>query len=216
MRITAFLIGVCIIVFTVQVISEIMFCQNSGNICIEGIDPFTYTFSLIPINALHGAWWQFITYMFLHGGIGHLMFNMFVLFLFGSVVEHALGKKRFLLLYIISGIGAAFLHIVLSGVSYTIMLGASGAIFGILAAYGFMFPRNKIIVFPIPFPLPAWIAVVGIAILEFLIGVYGLESGVANFGHLGGILTGAVLVYYWKHKKPKSIWERRRYEFFWE
>jgi membrane associated rhomboid family serine protease len=224
MRITAIILAITVAVFITQVAFDFTYCP--GAYCIEGnIDPFTYQFSLVPVNAvLHGQVWQFVTYMFLHGtrdsygnfSALHIMFNMFVLLIFGVVVEQALGARKFITLYLVSGIGAAFLHVALTGISDIVMLGASGAVFGILAAYGFMFPNNKIIIFPIPVPLPSWIAIVGIAILEFILGFYQLESGIANFGHLGGIVTGAVLVYFWKHRKPKNVHERRNYEFFWQ
>jgi membrane associated rhomboid family serine protease len=208
------LITISIVVFVVQAFFEGMYCPG---MCPEGVDPFTYSFSLVPQNAINGGqFYQFVTYMFLHGGSIHILFNMFVLLIFGGVVEQALGIRRYITLYLVSGIGAAFLHVALTGISDVVMLGASGAVFGILAAYGFMFPSNRIIVFPIPVPLPSWIAIIGIAILEFILGVYSLESGIANFGHLGGIITGAALVYYWKGIKPRDVHEKRRYEFFWE
>ncbi len=226
MRITYSIVAVCMVVFLLQNMAYSLYCTTPlSDMCIisytpdgqiEKTDPITYHFSLVPENAFSGEVWQFFTYIFLHAGPLHLMFNMFVLLIFGGVVEHALGEKRFLILYFASGIGGALLHIFLTGVSDTLLIGASGSIFGVLAAYGFMFPKNKIIVFPIPFPLPSWIAVVGIAVLEFIVGLLGLEAGVANFGHLGGILTGALLVYYWKRQKPRNIYARRKYEFFWE
>ena len=210
------LVAINLIMFVGQAVSTNIYCPIG--LCDEdNVDPFTYSFSLVPENAINGGqFYQFITYMFLHGGSLHLFFNMFVLIMFGGVVEHALGTRRFIILYLVSGMGSAFLHVALTGVSGVIMLGASGAVFGLLAAYGFMFPHNKIYIFPIPIPLPAWIMIIGIAILEFLLGAYSLDSGVANFGHLGGIITGVLLVYYWKNRKPRDVNKRRSYEFFWE
>jgi membrane associated rhomboid family serine protease len=202
MRITTALIGINLAAFMLQVL----------------IAPFTTFFWLVPSEALSGAWWQFITYMFMHGGVMHIMINMFVLFIFGGVIENALGERRYIMLYLISGVGSAFLYIFLMGISDIPMLGASGAVFGVMAAFGFMFPKEKIIIFPLPFPIPAFAAILAIAALELFLGVTGIEPGIANFGHLGGLLTGLALTYYWKGKRPKKSDVRavRDYQFFWE
>ncbi len=202
MRITTALIGINIVMFILQV----------------AIAPFTSLFWLVPSEALSGAWWQFITYMFMHGGVMHIMINMFVLFIFGGVIENALGERRYIALYLISGIGSAFLYILLMGISDIPMLGASGAVFGVMAAFGFMFPREKIIIFPIPYAIPSYIAILAIAGLELFLGLTGFEPGIANFGHLGGLLTGFALTYYWKNRRPKKSDVRavRDYQFFWE
>lgn len=202
MRITTALIGINIVMFILQV----------------AIAPFTSLFWLVPSEALSGAWWQFITYMFMHGGVMHIMINMFVLFIFGGVIENALGERRYITLYLISGIGSAFLYILLMGISDIPMLGASGAVFGVMAAFGFMFPREKIIIFPIPYAIPSYIAILAIAGLELFLGLTGFEPGIANFGHLGGLLTGFALTYYWKNRRPKKSDVRavRDYQFFWE
>ena len=118
MRLTFVLIGVNVFVFMLQ-------AMFSG---------FTNIFALTPELAFRGAWWQFFTYMFLHGGTMHIMLNMFMLFIFGEVMEHALGKARFMLLYIVAGLGSAVAYIFLTGLSHipfvgTTMLGASGAVF---------------------------------------------------------------------------------------
>jgi membrane associated rhomboid family serine protease len=202
MRITFALIGLNVFIFLLQL----------------SVGGFTDVFALTPTLALRGAWWQFFSYMFLHGGPMHLTLNMFILFIFGEVMEHALGEIRYITLYILSGLGSALMFIILMGVADIAMLGASGAVFGILAAYGLMFPKHKIWV-PIPFivPLPAITVVILLAAMEFVIGFLGLEEGIANFGHFGGIISGIILTYYWKKTtRPKSIDERRKYEFFWE
>jgi len=206
MRITAVLIGINVAAFMLQAIF------------LDYWKAILDIFALTPTAALSGAWWQFITYMFLHGGISHLMINMFILFIFGVVIENALGVRRYLTLYLVSGIGSAFLYIVLMGVENIAMLGASGAVFGVMAAYGFMFPRDKIVIFPIPKPIPAYVAILGIAAFELFLGVSGLDPGIANFGHLGGLMTGLGLTYYWKNKRPKASDVRavRDYQFFWE
>lgn len=207
MRITIGLISLNVLVFILQI----------------ALSGFTDSFALNPSEALNGAWWQFFTYMFLHGGPMHIGINMFMLFIFGEVMEYALGTVKYITLYLISGLGSAFIFIILTGmvdVSLlgTSMIGASGAVFGILAAYGLMFPKEKIWV-PIPFvvPLPAFTVVILLAVMEFLIGFLGLEEGIANFGHLGGIITGMLLIFYWKKtSRPRNLAEKRHYEFFWE
>lgn len=181
----------------------------------------TTTFALIPVDALSGNYWQFFTYMFLHGDIMHLFINMFVLVIFGSIIEKTLGTKTYIYLFIISGLGSGFLYILLSYIFSTSsfiwpMLGASGAIFGIMAAYGILFPKNWIIMFP-GIPMPASVAVIVFAGVEFFFGVTGLQSGVANFGHLGGLVFGVIFIFAWKKwKKIKEESELGKWEFFWE
>lgn len=195
---------------------------------LQGIfgDAFTYSFSLVPAQAFSGAVWQFVTYMFMHGGIMHIAINMFVLLIFGGMVERELGWKKFLMLYFVAGIGSAFLYLgltwvftpihLLPGVALVPMLGASGAVFGILTAYAFMFPRRWIIMFP-GIPLPAALLVVLFAIVELFSGVFGLDPGIANFGHLGGILFGFLLMLYWRYRKKKSrALELGDFEWVWE
>jgi len=178
---------------------------------------FTDAFALIPDFAMNGAYWQFITYMFLHGNPAHILINMFVLGIFGPLVEHWLGRERFILLYFLAGLGSAFLYISLTGASLTPMLGASGAVFGILAAYAFLFPKNIILVFFIP--MPALFAVIAIMVFELLAGALGLMPGIAHFGHLGGAITGLVFMFLWRKLSKRPSLEDRRpasYEFIWE
>lgn len=205
-RVTLTLIGANAIVFFLQI----------------AFAGFTPMFALAPDLAFSGAWWQFFTYMFLHGGPMHIGINMFILFMFGEIVERALGWLRYLTLYIVSGLGSALIYIFLTltldpSMIGTTMLGASGAVFGVIAAYGLMFPKEKIWIPPIPVALPAFTVVILFAVVEFAIGFFGLEQGIANFGHLGGILTGAFMTWYWKNtSRPRNVNERRNFEFYWE
>lgn len=171
-------------------------------------------FALTPSLALKGYIWQFITYMFLHADLWHISVNMFVLFMFGPVMEEYLGEKRFLILYFISGIGSALMYIILTQEPDVLMLGASGAVFGVLAAFAVAFPKERLILFPIPVPIRAIYLIILLAVAEFTMGIFGVERGIANFGHFGGIITGILLVLYWKHKQSKRI--IRDYQFFWE
>jgi membrane associated rhomboid family serine protease len=144
--------------------------------------------------------YQFVTYMFLHAGFGHLFSNMFALWMFGRTLEYELGSQRFLTYYMVCGIGAALIQIgiaTLFGESLT-LLGASGAVFGLLLAFGLMHPNNQIYIIPLPFPIKAKWFVVGYAVLEILLGWSGADTGVAHFAHVGGMLWGLVLLLLWR------------------
>ncbi len=167
------------------------------------IEPFTSLVALTPTMAFDGYYWQFLTYMFTHGGITHLGLNMLALFMFGGVMERVLGWKKFTLLYFASGVGSALLHIAISGISDIPLLGASGAVFAVLAAYAYKFPKNIIFVFP-GIPVPAALLVTFFVIFELFSGVFGLQQGIANFGHLGGIISGLMLMFYWGREERKG------------
>lgn len=147
--------------------------------------------------------YQFITYMFLHGGFGHLFFNMFALWMFGRTLEYELGSKRFLTYYMVCGIGAALLQMLvawMTGEVYFTLLGASGAVMGLLLAFGVMHPNEILIMFPIPMPIKAKWFVIGYAILELYLGWSGRDASVAHFAHIGGMLWGLALLYFWKKR----------------
>ncbi|MBQ2423430.1 MAG: rhomboid family intramembrane serine protease [Alistipes sp.] len=147
--------------------------------------------------------YQFVSYMFLHGSFSHLFFNMFALWMFGRTLEYELGTKRFLTYYFVCGIGAALFQMLVAWVFGEIgftMLGASGATMGLLMAFGVMHPNNQIFVFPIPMPIKAKWFVVGYIILELFQG-WGVNDGIAHFAHVGGMLWGWALLYYWKNKR---------------
>ena len=146
--------------------------------------------------------YQFVTYMFLHAGFGHLFSNMFALWMFGRTLEYELGSQRFLTYYMVCGIGAALIQIgvaSLFGESLT-LLGASGAVFGLLLAFGVLHPNNMIYIIPLPFPIKAKWFVLGYAVLEIVLGWSPLNTGVAHFAHVGGMLWGLALLYWWRKK----------------
>lgn len=189
-------------------------------------------FGLFYPASPHFRVWQFITYMFVHGGFWHIFFNMYTLFIFGCVVENIIGSRKFLILYLVCGIGSALLHL---GVEYTQAqvylkhiaegsrqaveayaalkltptVGASGAIYGVLIAYAMLFPEARLtLIFP-PISLKAktWILIfIGI---ELFTGVTGTIEGVAHFAHLGGMLFGWLLIRYWKNKG--NLFEREEW-----
>jgi len=174
---------------------------------------FTETFVLLPSLALSGYYFQFISYMFLHGSLIHIALNMFVFAIFGFPLEQTIGRTRFLTVYVLSGLGSAVFYILMMA-SYDIsLLGASGAVFGILAAYAFKYPRQWVYLFGL-FPLPAAVLIVFLLIEETFLGVLGLQPGIANFGHVGGIITGLLIMFYWKLKEERR--PTREYQFIWE
>jgi membrane associated rhomboid family serine protease len=162
---------------------------------------------------------QIFTYMFLHAGSGHIFSNMFGLFMFGPMLERFLGSQRFLILYIVSGVGACLLHgainlyelskYAVDSPEYTLimsvpMVGASGAIFGMLGAFARLFPNTEMIIFPLPIPIKAKYLVSLYAIFEiFQEMVYDIMPGVAHFAHIGGLIFGILLINYWNKKKNR-------------
>jgi len=144
--------------------------------------------------------WQLITYAFLHGSVGHIFLNMFALFMFGRSLESYWGARRFLIYYLICVLTAGLTQLALTaGVADAKpTIGASGGVFGVLLAFAWFFPRQKLIVLPIPVPLPAWLVVGGYALLELFFGVTGLDASVAHFAHLGGMLGGILCILYWR------------------
>ena len=158
-------------------------------------------FALNPITFITKPW-QLVTYMFMHGGFGHLFFNMYTLYIFGSVLERVWGTKKFLLFYFVTGIGAALVHILvqyLTG-SFALTVGASGAIYGILMGYAMLYPDSIMtLIFP-PISLKAKWFVLIFAGIELLLGITGTQAGVAHFAHLGGLIFGLLLMLYWTKK----------------
>ena len=162
--------------------------------------------------------WQPLTYMFMHGGFSHLFFNMFSLWMFGRTLEWELGWKRFLIYYIVCGVGAALFQMGIAQIDLSHMevgtatwarymstptVGASGAIFGLLLAFGMMHPNAIIsLIFP-PISLKAKWFVVIYGVLELFLGVSGTMSGVAHFAHLGGMFWGWLLLLLWRRMDRK-------------
>ncbi len=146
--------------------------------------------------------YQVVTYMFLHGNLSHLFFNMFSLWMFGRTLEIELGQKRFLTYYMVCGIGAALLQMLIGFVSpYSLTVGASGAVFGLLLAFGVMHPNVPIMMLFLPVPIKAkWFVIIyGVMELFFGMGNFAWDN-VAHFAHLGGMIWGFILLHYWKAK----------------
>ena len=173
-------------------------------------------FALFNVESSFFHSYQIFTYMFLHGGVSHLFFNMFALWMFGRIVEYDLGSKRFLTYYLACGVGAAVIQLAVNyaeiaslvAQGYTHLprfstVGASGAVFGLLLAYGMLHPNNIIMLMFPPIALKAKWFVVIYGVLE-LVGGVASSSNVAHFAHLGGMLFGFLLLRYWK--KHNKIW----------
>ncbi|MBQ0015895.1 MAG: rhomboid family intramembrane serine protease [Bacteroidales bacterium] len=142
--------------------------------------------------------WQPITYMFMHGGFDHIFFNMFALWMFGYTLEGYWGTNRFLRYYFVCGIGAALVNLLVVH-GYHPTVGASGAIYGLLLAFGMMFPNEYIYLYFLV-PIKAKWFVVAYALIELFEGVLHSADGVAHFAHLGGMLFGLLLIIYWRYR----------------
>lgn len=170
---------------------------------------------------------QLITYMFMHGGFEHILFNMFALWMFGCVVERVWGAKKFLFYYIACGVGAGLFQELAQFVQFYLMasdqipafgigdiwtvarnssvvlnawttVGASGAIYGILLAFGMIFPEERIFIFPLPVPIKAKYFVIGYAAIELFSAMMTSGDGVAHVAHLGGMVFGFFMIRYWR------------------
>ena len=185
-------------------------------------EDFMYeTFSLFYPTSPFFHWWQPVTHMFMHGGFWHLFFNMYTLYIFGSVLERVWGTRKFLVFYFVTGLGAALIH---TGVEWIQMqswlsqaaegsaaamssihalkmtptVGASGAIYGVLMGYAMLYPDSVLtLIFP-PVSMKAKWFVLIFAAIELLTGVTGTGGGIAHFAHLGGLIFGYLLILYWK------------------
>lgn len=160
---------------------------------------------------------QFLTYMFMHGSFAHLFFNMFALWMFGTVMERTWGTRRFLIYYLVCGIGAGVAQEVVQYVHYVsenmaaysgavidaylnlwTTVGASGAVYGILLAFGMTFPNERMFIIPFPFPIKAKWLVTGYIVIELYSALSAPGDGVAHMAHLGGMLFGYLLIRYWR------------------
>jgi membrane associated rhomboid family serine protease len=151
--------------------------------------------------------WQLVTYAFLHGGTTHLVLNMFALYMFGRDVEMQMGSRRFAWLYGASILAGGLVQLLVvtksieDGIGPTV--GASGGVFGILLAFGVLFPKRRVMLLIPPIPMPAWLLVTGYGVIELASGVFGTQQGVAHFAHLGGMLGAAVVLLSGRSAKPR-------------
>ena len=151
--------------------------------------------------------WQIVTYAFLHGGFGHLFFNAFALYMFGSSLEMTWGRNRFLTYYFTCVVGAGLIQLLvvtsgITGQGIYPTIGASGGVFGLLLAYGMLFPNRELMLLIPPIPMKARTFVIVFGAIELLLGVFNTQSGIAHFAHLGGMLFGWLLIRYWRGQPP--------------
>jgi membrane associated rhomboid family serine protease len=169
-------------------------------------DTLSVLFALWPLHSPYFRPWQLLTYAFLHGGLAHIFFNMFALFMFGRSLENYWGARRFVIYYLVSVLAAALTQLAVQAAlgSAEPTLGASGGVFGVLLAFAWYFPKVRLFVIPVPIPLPAWLVVTLYALLELFFGVTGTQQSVAHFAHLGGMLGGALCILYWRARRRFS------------
>jgi membrane associated rhomboid family serine protease len=166
--------------------------------------PLLEWFALWPLGKGFQAY-QLVTYSFLHGGFTHLLFNMFALWMFGVQIENTWGSRRFAIYYFACVIGAGFVQLAYTYYSGGLWptVGASGGVFGILLAFGMMFPEQRIMLLFPPIPMKAKYFVIGYGVLELYFATSpGLQPGVANLAHLGGMAAGFLLIMYWRGRLP--------------
>lgn len=177
----------------------------------------TFYLGLWPINTPYFEPWQLITHMFAHSSYNaagrieffHIFFNMFSLFMFGRTLEYVWGAKRFLIFYLACGLGAAVVHLgmqqLMGGFSFAV--GASGAVMGVFIAFGYLYPNTELMIMPIPVPVKAkWLMI--FLVLIDLFGGFGRVKGdnIAHFAHLGGAITGFILVWIWNKNRRNSFY----------
>jgi len=179
----------------------------------------TRKLSLWPVNTSYFEPYQIFTHMFLHAGFMHLLFNMLMLWMIVRVLESYWGSKRFLFFYLVCGLGAAAAHL---GVEYIQVnqqiaaggpveigyaLGASGAIMGLMAGFAWLFPNTEFMLIFFPVPIKAKYFVPGLMVLDIL-GAFSpvLDNGVAHFAHLGGALTGFIIVLIWNKTNRRTLY----------
>jgi membrane associated rhomboid family serine protease len=169
--------------------------------------------ALWPVESITGADllrpWQVLTYSFLHVDGFSLFLNMFALFMFGPALEHEFGRSRFATYYVFCVIGAALMHLIVtsvSGLPPAAMYGASGGVFGLLLAYGMLWPQRELMLLFPPIPMPAWLFVTLFALFELVMGVRQTSGGAVYLVNFGGMATGFVLLRYWRARQQ----QRRR------
>lgn len=177
----------------------------------------TLKLGLWPFDTPYFEPYQIATHMFAHASYDaggnvmffHILFNMFGLYMFGRILENVWGPKRFLLFYLACGVGAAAAHLIMQYVmgGFSFAVGASGAVMGVFVAFGYLFPNTQLMIIPIPVPIKAkWLVIV--YILLDLFGGFGNVTGsnIAHFAHLGGALTGFLLVFFWNKTNRRTLY----------
>jgi membrane associated rhomboid family serine protease len=206
---------------TMGPITRSLILLNVAIFALQGVfgETLLATYALWPIGRfaiaeLHTSvgfhLWQPFTYAFLHGNLLHLSLNMLALYMFGRDVERELGPPQYLSLYGAAVLSAALVQLLVISASDAAQayptVGASGGVFGVLLAFGMLFPRRIVVpLFP-PIPMPAWLFVSIYGVLELINGVTGTAAGVAHFAHLGGMLGGYLVLHRWRQRALDGDW----------
>jgi len=217
------------IVLNLIIINALVFLAQSVFGGMDQLNRVNDLFALHHYKSTEFRPYQLVTHMFMHGGIFHLLFNMLALWMFGTMIEKIWGPKRFLVFYLVCGLGAALAQmgsyafdfwqidqLTLSADDYEIYqtnlrigctVGASGAIMGVLAAFGYLFPNTKLFIMPIPLPVKAKWAILGIIALDVFGGVSRTPNdNIAHFAHVGGALIGFLIVLYWNKTNKQTFY----------
>ena len=192
------------VIFMLLVANGLMFALQQ----FPAFSAIIHSLALWPFGSPYGDFypWQLVTYGFLHGDMMHILFNMFMLWMFGRELERLMGPRRFLTYYLTGVVGAGIVQLIVAGMQgggYP-TVGASGGVFALLLAFGMAFPNRMIMLMFPPIPMKAKYMVILFGLLEFYLGVSGSAPGVANFAHLGGMLFGFVLLRYWARPKRRG------------
>jgi len=162
-------------------------------------------FGLVPLHVVRDRWvWQPVTYLFIHGGLMHLLFNLFALWMFGMPVESQWGEREFLKFFLICGLGAAAASVALAPHSMVPVIGASGPVYGLLVAFAMLYPDAVVYLYFL-IPVKAAHMAILFGLIEFFAGTTGATPGVARFAHLGGMVTGYVYIRWWWIFKVKAL-----------
>ena len=164
--------------------------------------PLLFNFALWPLGQTFPSFmpWQLLTYGFMHGGLAHIAFNMFMLWMFGRELEVVYGPRRFGIYYLPCVVGAGVIQLIVAALQGGVYptVGASGGVFGLLLLFGMTFPNRMILLLIPPIPMKAKYMVILFGILELYFGLSGVAPGIANFAHLGGMLFGFILIQRWR------------------
>lgn len=183
-----------IIINVIVFVAQLVFDSTLG---------LTNILALYPYNSGLFKPYQLVTHMFAHGGFLHILFNMYALWIFGSVLERIWGPKKFLIFYLVCGLAAGLtqMFFVTTGAA----IGASGAIMGLLAAFAYTFPNTEFFIIPFPFPIKAKYMAAIFAAFDIFGGFAGSDN-IAHFAHLGGLVMGLILVIIWNKTNKKTFY----------
>ncbi|MGA7223263.1 MAG: rhomboid family intramembrane serine protease [Candidatus Acidiferrales bacterium] len=206
---------ICVSVFFLQEISQLIFGLRGWNWWLVWL-------GLVPSEVKHGFIWQPFTYIFLHGGILHILFNLLYLAMFGADLEHSWGARKFYAYFLICGVGAGVIEIIVKllidpngrGTSTIPTIGASGAIYGVLLAVAVIMPHRQVWVFPLPVTVSMRVFVIVMGAIEFFSTIGASGDGVSHVCHLGGMLVGYIYLrrgsYGYSVRNYFSDWKKQR------